>query len=1070
MDPKCIAAVRAAAGGRSISDAKLATIEAAIVGKMKELARSDRQRWLSLTPDQRMTEAATAATKDVYAQAQLKEYRETLQVLRTGETDTRIQKAMELSELTRSQGFIRDIEQTGQYIDGVRNESIASLGDMIDAAQSKDGTGLLRNLSMRIFDVDNPAMTADVVREVFASGAGSTGNKVAQAGAKAWLSTIEAMRLRFNAAGGDVGKLGYGYLAQAHDAAKVRDAGTDKWSAQVLPLLDREQYVRPDGRLLDDAEMLDLLRAAHDTLATGGLNKVEPGQFTGTGARANRGSDSRVLHFKDGDAWMNYMREFGEGSLYDAMVGHVGRMARDIGLVERYGPNPEQQFRVQVDVGKRADDLGGWAGVTDQRLAGTTAEAYWNVVSGKAATPENVLLSQVGQDLRNIQTAAKLGGAVLTSTTDMGTIAATLHYNKLPYFDMLRNIGKQFDGDTRDFLQAHGIIGESLTSTLNRWTGDNMTHSLTGRVAGSVMKLSLMNAWTDGLRNAFSMTLMGGLGKMSAKKWGDLTEWDRHLLERKGMTEADWNVVNQAQLTDHQGKQYLTPQSIKGITDADMQVVAPDTFAAISQRIKEQTATLSERNVQEAGWITGRIDKFDAARNGLNKAVKTLLDKKLKANEKATEPLLQRMNLLDFQREQAKLHSDIETQLNKFFTEDEIRTFLNAVEDGASADKTDLGGAKPALRVGLRQAEKAGREFGEVKGRIERQMHEAENRIAAMDREAISAANKAGKEAQAKADAMSVELQDFITRSKERQQARLQVIDRLQRDEAPAFKAEADRLRAQVATKILAFTLDEAQFAVVNPDVATRAIVTGGGRPAGTIDGELWRSFAQFKSFPIAMLTRHWRRVLDTPQGLEGAPLGFGAESASGAVFNKVAVLAALNLTLTMIGGMVLQNKALVQGKDPYDMTEGKFWMRAFTQGGGAGYLGDLVFKDPTEQRGNKTEQVVGTVLGPSAGAVAGLAGDLVVANAWEAAKGKDTHIGAEALRWTNSQLPYANLWWSRAAYEHWFLFSAQEALNPGYLSRMKQRAQKDWHQGYWWDPADAVPDRAPEFENAIGR
>jgi hypothetical protein len=844
MDPKCIAAVRAAAGGRSISDAKLATIEGAIVGKMKELARSDRQRWMSLSKDARMVEATTAATKDVLAQAQLKEYRETLQVLRTGETDARVRKAMDLSELTRSQGLIRDIEQTGQYIVGLRNESISGLSDMIDAAQSKDGTGAWRNLGMRMFDLDNPAMTADVVREVFANGAGSTGNKLAQAGAKAWLSTIEAMRLRFNAAGGDVGKLGYGYLGQAHDAAKVRDAGADYWSAKVLPLLDREQYVRPDGRLIDDPEMLDLLRGAHDTLATGGLNKVEPGAYRGAGARANRGSDGRVLHFKDGDAWMGYMDEFGEGSLYDAMVGHVSQMARDIGLVERYGPNPEQQYRVQSDVAKRADDLGGVAGIKDQRLAGTTSEAYWNVVSGKAATPENLLLSQVGQDLRNIQTAAKLGGAVLSSTTDMGTIAATLHYNKLPYFDMLRNVGKQFDGDTRDFLQAHGIIGESLTSTLNRWTGDNMTHSLSGRVAGSVMKLSLMNAWTDGLRNAFSMTMMGGLGKMSAKKWGDLTEWDRHLLERKGLTNVDWDVVNQAKLTDHQGSQYLTPQSIKA---------------------------------------TGAADA------------------------------------------------------------------------------------------------------------------------------------------------------------------------------------------AQVATKVLGMTLDEAYFAVVNPDVATRAIVTGGGRPAGTIDGELWRSFAQFKSFPIAMMTRHWRRVLDTPQGLEGAPLGFGAESTGGAAFNKVAVLAGLNLTLMMIGGVVLQNKALVQGKDPYDMTDGKFWMRAFTQGGGAGYLGDLLFKDPTEQRGNKTEQVVGTVLGPSAGAVAGLAGDLMLGNAWEAAKGKDTHIAAEALRWTNSQLPYSNLWWTRGAYEHWFLFSAQEALNPGYLGRMKQRAQKDWHQGYWWDPADALPSRTPDFENAIG-
>ena len=839
MDPRCIAAVTAAAG-KALSRSKLQAIEDAISGKMRELARQDRTRWQGLSRDQRVTEAAVAAVQDVKAQAALKEYRQTLQVLRTAETDSRISSIQGSAKLTRSQALIRDIEQTGQYIDAVRNDAISGLGDLMDAAANRDGTGLLRNLGMRIFDLDNPVTTRDVVREVFRNADGSTGNRIALAGAKAWLETIEPLRLRFNAAGGDVGKLGYGYLSQIHDSVRVMEAGPKAWAAKVLPLLDREQYVRPDGSLMDNAELTAMLEAAQDTIATGGLNKTSPGDFKGSGARANRGSDSRVLHFKDGDAWMAYMDEYGQGSLYDAMLGHVGHMARDIGLVERYGPNPEQQFRLQNDIAERADGVGTVA----NRSAFNTPDAYWNLVSGKATTPQNRFAAQIGQDARNIQTAAKLGGAVISSITDMGTIATTLHYNRLPYFDMLRNIGAQFDSNTRQFLQSHGIIGESLTSTLNRWTGDNLTHSLSGRVAGSVMKLSLMNAWTDGLRNAFSMTMMNGLAKMGRKSWAQLDEWDRFILGRKGITEADWAVVNKAQADNLNGYDMLTPDAIKATGDPDA---------------------------------------------------------------------------------------------------------------------------------------------------------------------------------------------------------------------------------AQVATKVLAFTLDEAQFAVVNPDMATRAIVTGGGMPTGTIRGEAMRSFAQFKSFPVAMLTRHWRRVLETPQGLQGAPAGFGAESAAGGAINKMAVLAGLNLTLMMLGSMVLQTKALVQGKDPYDMTEGKFWLRAVAQGGGAGYLGDLLFKDPTEQRGNTAEQVVGTVLGPSAGAVAGLAGDLVVANAWEAAKGKDTHFGAEAVRWGNSQLPYSNLWWTRGAYEHWFLFAAQEALNPGYLARMRQRAQKDWGQGYWWDPAERLPDRAPEFGNIVG-
>ena len=841
MDPKCKAAVRAAAAGRDISDAKIDLIEDALRTTGQQLAKQDRARWLGLTREQRAAEIAKTAMDDLAAAADRKEMLAAMQALKEVDVDAQIAAAMKLNGLTRSQGLIRHIEQTNNTAAAIRNESIAALDDMIQAAESKAGTSVWRNLGMRLFDLDNPAMTADVVREVFHSADGSTGNRMAQAGARAWLDTIEQLRLRFNAAGGNIGRLGYGYLSQAHDQARVLAAGADEWVRKTLPLLDRRQYVNADGSMMTNADLERVLRASWETLKSGGDNKFEPGQFRGAGATANRGADHRVLHFADGDAWMAYMREFGEGSLYDAMVGHVGRMARDIGVLEAYGPNPAAQFRRQADLARRADGTH----LLKAQAAGNAPQAYWDLLTGATGMPENRGLAYWGQNARNLQTAAKLGSAVISSMTDAATIAQTLHFNRLPYFEMLKNVARQFDGDTRDFLRSHGIIAESLASSLNRWTGDHLTHTLSGRVAGAVMKYSLMNAWSDGLRGAFSMTMMSGLARMARKSWSALDEWDRYLLQRKGITEADWAIVNRAQPTTHDAGEYLTPDSIRA---------------------------------------TGA--------------------------------------------------------------------------DGAQ----------------------------------------------------------------------------------------------------------------QVADKVLGFVIDEAQFAVVNPDMATRAIVTGGGRPAGTKSGELFRSVAQFKSFPIAMVTRHWRRILETPQGLEGAPAGFGADSAAGATANRTALFAALALSGMLLGAVVLQTKTLLQGKDPFDMTEGRFWMRAMAQGGGMGYFGDLIFKDPTEQRGDTYEQAAGAAFGPVAGAAAGLAFDVGWRNVWEAAKGKDAHAGAEALKWVVSQTPGQSLWWTRPAFEHWFLHSAQEMLNPGYLQRMQARARRDWGQDFWWAPGEAMPERAPSFEDVAGR
>lgn len=842
MHADCIKRVQAAAGGRKLSDAKIKAIDEAIGGKMRELARQDPEGWRSRSPDERITLAAEAAMRDIESAAVRKETLAGMQAVRAAETESRIAELKKLSaqKLTRSQALARDIENSSNYVHAVHDDAVSGLGDMLDAAANRDGTGTLRNLGMRIFNLDNPAMTADVVREVFKGADGHTGNKVAQAGARAWLDTIEKLRVRFNAAGGDVGKLDYGYLGQAVDSVRVGAMTADQFVEKVVPLLDRRRYLNEDGSMMTNQQVGDMVRAAHETLSSDGMNKTEPGQFNGAGARANRGSDHRVLHFKDGDSWMAYMSEFGEGSLYDSMLGHVGAMARNIGLVERYGPNPEQTFRVQADIAERADGRG----TMKNRSWGNTPQARWDILTSKTSSPENTFVAHIGQGVRNWQTATKLGGAVVTSLTDVGTIAATLHYDRLPYFDMLKNIGRNLDKDHREFLQAHGVIAESMTSTMNRWTGDHMTNGLTGKVANSVMQLSFMNAWTDGLRRAFSATMMQGFARKVGKEWSKLDEWDRFLMGRKGITEQDWNTISKAEPTDRDGVKYLTRDSI-----------------------------------------------------------------------------------------------------------------LATGDDGAQV----------------------------------------------------------------------------------------------------------------AATKWLAFVSDEAQFAVINPDMATRAIATGGGLPAGTLRGEAMRSFMQFKSFPTAMITRHWGRLFDTPQGMEGAPAGFGAQTKTGAAINRAAVFAGLNVSLMMLGAIVLQEKAILSGKDPYDMTEPKFWAKALGQGGGLGYVGDFITKDPTEQRGSNFEQAGGVVLGPAGGAVAGFAGDLLLTNAWEAAKGKDTHAGAEALRWANSQVPYVGLWQVRGAWDHWFMHNAQEALNPGYLGRMRSRAMKDWGQDYYWTPGEAMPDRAPDLSRMAG-
>lgn len=827
INPKCIQQINQAAG-RQLTEKQLADIENRLRRTATMLARDDLTAWRSMSTDQRTMMAAQRAMADVKTEAQNKVRNAALQVLKTAQTEERIGVTKRLDpNANRHQALAKDLSQTEVQVEAIKREMTASMLDAIDAAGSGQGVGVGRRVAMFLWDVSNPAMTRDLALEVFRGADGSTGNALAAKGAKAWLDTIEAARVRFNAGGGDVGKLDYGYLPQPHDQIKVLRATAAKWADDVLPMLDRSRYLNEDGSLMGNQQVVDFLRASWETISSGGANKTEPGAFQGSGARANRSGDARQIHFKDGDAYLAYLEQYGGGSMYDAMMGHIAQKARDVALVERYGPNPNNQMRLQIDLAQRAD--GG-----EKRVFGQRLDTYWQVVSGNASSVAGRgLLAQIGQDVRNIQTAGKLAGALLSSVTDMGTYFITTGFNRLSYWESIKNIGAANVKDAREYMAAQGFIADALLRSLNRWTGENVRDGITGRLANSTMKLSLLNAWTDGLRRAFQMTMMNGMARLHGQEWSKLTEYDRWRMESAGITEADWKVIGAAKLDDYNGTAMLTPDAIDN---------------------------------------------------------------------------------------------------------------------------------------------------------------------------------------------------------------------------------------PQVRTKLMALILDESQTAIINPDLATRAWATAGTQ-RGTMRGELWRSAMQFKSFPVNMISRHWRRALDAPGSIEGAPV----------LANRLAYATALGLSLTTLGAIAFQAKQIVAGKDPVDMTGnkledlpklGKFWMRAAAQGGAAGFFGDILLENTSDSL-SRSDPLF-RLAGPTAGSLAD-AFELTKGNFDEFLSGKQTHAGAESLRFARSHLPYVNLWYGKTALERSFLNDLQENLSPGYLARTRQKMQKDWKQEFWWEPTDNLPDRAPDLGAVAG-
>ncbi|HBE2533430.1 TPA: hypothetical protein KL357_005695, partial [Escherichia coli] len=324
----------------------------------------------------------------------------------------------------------------------------------------------------------------------------------------------ELLRRRFNDAGGDIGYLENWGIPQHHSMEKVGAVSKDKWVSDVIGKLDRKYYTRADGQLMNDVELSAFLGEAYNTIATGGLNKLTDTGMRISGARANRGNASRQIHFKDADSYLQYQQLYGDRSLWEIMVGHLEGISKDIALVETYGPNPDHVFRSLLDQVKAETATANPSKTGSvERLANKTENLY-NFISGKTQPVANPHIARWSDNIRNWLVASRLGSALLSSFSDLGTMYLSAKVTNLPMNQLFRNQLEAMDPTNRTELaraRRAGLAMESLLGSVNRWAMDNMGPSVSRWAATAVMRASGLTAWSDAHKRAYGVTMMGSL-------------------------------------------------------------------------------------------------------------------------------------------------------------------------------------------------------------------------------------------------------------------------------------------------------------------------------------------------------------------------------------------------------------------------------------------------------------------------------------------------------------------------------------------------------------------------------
>lgn len=380
----------------------------------------------------------------------------------------------------------------------------------------------------------------------------------------------EAARIDANRAGASIGKMP-GYIArQSHDSEKIGAAGFNKWVEEIRPRLDPRTF---DG-VSDEGKFL---RGVFDGLVSGDHLKfnadAKPNGFKGPANIAKKMSQERVLHFKDGVAWHEYNQLYGTGNLREAVLRGLDLSGQNTALMRRLGTNPEANLNMAMDILK--EDLrksGDTAALQNFNTArNTMIDNRFKEVSGQTRIPGNATQARIAANVRAWQSMSKLGGALLSSFSDLPVAASEMRYQGKSFLgslaEMVSGLTKGRGSlEQREILSSFGVYADSMRGEImRRFSADDSIGGRMSRGMGLFFKLNGLSWWTDANKASAGLMMAHHLAQNKGRAWGSMDESLRRTLSLYDIDSGKWDLLRGMDSRMADGRNYLTADGISDI-------------------------------------------------------------------------------------------------------------------------------------------------------------------------------------------------------------------------------------------------------------------------------------------------------------------------------------------------------------------------------------------------------------------------------------------------------------------------------------------------------------------------
>lgn len=356
-----------------------------------------------------------------------------------------------------------------------------------------------------------------------------------------------------------------GYIVrQSHDPGRMtRDKAG--WKAEGRQRFDfAAMDIAPDA-------VEDFLDSAYKAITTGirldqQINDIDVA-FTGPGNLAKKASASRVIEFKSADDWFDYDQKFGRASLREAFMGDLSRASRNTAIMTNMGTNPRAMLdRVKAKLERKYRDqpekLTRFAGGVEN------LDSMYAEISGEVNFGADGVWARRLSGFRALQTMAKLGGAWVSSLSDIAYMAANRTYQGRSMLDAWQDAfsaGAEGlkGGDKRrwaDLLGA-GLEGQ-LGDFMSRFNAQDSVSGRTSKAMSLFFKLNLLGPWTDANKRGVTFMISRDLALEAANDFASLPDDMQRMLRLYGFDARKWDVARMAVAEGPDGRAYMMPSEV----------------------------------------------------------------------------------------------------------------------------------------------------------------------------------------------------------------------------------------------------------------------------------------------------------------------------------------------------------------------------------------------------------------------------------------------------------------------------------------------------------------------------